>query len=191
LTQLRAEFDATVPQLPEQLGVIRKGIANEGGATVVDGDVQIKGISDTLRYLPRGLTVLLFDPIPLYDRAGAATGTAWNFHGRNGSFRQFASLEMLILYCLYPALLVALRNTWSRRDQRLWLILLATALPAAAYAVAIPNVGTLFRLRGQLIIPLIVLIAGTGGFTVYQRLWLLLRRRLLQQRVASGVAQEM
>ena len=148
--------------------------------------MRIETFGDVIRYLPRGLFTLLLDPMPWYDRSDPATGTLHDFHGRSGSFRQFASLEMLALYCLYPALFVVIRTSWSSRDNRLWLILGVIVPLGTALAIVMPNVGTLFRLRGQLIVPLIVLIAATEGFAMYRRGWRLLRRKVATPREASS-----
>lgn len=149
----------------ERIGEVRKGIAGEGGPSSIDSEVRIRSASEAFRYLPRASLVVLFAPVPFESRPD----------GETGSFRDFASLEMVALYCLYPALLVSLRRIWSSGDPRLWLLLASITFPAAALAVAVPNVGTLFRLRGQLVIPLIVLVAAAGGFTLYRRLRLLAR----------------
>ena len=144
---------SSLPRVPETLGGMRRGIVAEGGA-VVDPEVRIGTAGEMIRYLPRGLAVLYFAPFPWewFDTGGST-----------GAFRIFATLETLVMYILFPSVIASIGAVVTRRDTRLWLMALFISLPAAAFSVAIPNLGTLFRLRLHVFIPLIILLAATGS----------------------------
>lgn len=148
---------------PEHLGKVRQGIIGEGGGSVVDPEVKIKNALEMLQYLPRGLTVIFFAPFP------------WQWFytkGDAGPLRLLAGLETLMIYLLFPSVILCARSLWRRGDPKGWFLLAFIGLLAVAFAVAIPNVGTLFRLRLQFIIPLVILLASTRSLSgVYGRIF--------------------
>ena len=142
---------AALGDMPEVLGAMRQGVASEGG-TVIDESVRIRSVRDLVVYLPRGLVVLYFSPFPWQ----------WFTPGQStGALRLMAVVETVLLYLLCPLLLGALLQVLRAHDARLWLLAGTTTAVACALAIAVPNMGTLFRLRLLAIFPMIALLAAT------------------------------
>lgn len=142
-----------LPRTPEMLGSTRRGIVAEGGSTI-DPEVQVRSLGEMVAYLPRGLLSLYAMPFPWQ----------WFTPGQTtGGLRALASLETAFLYLLFPAVVVAFVALARSADPRLWLLATIVAVLGCVLAVAIPNVGTLFRLRLQVVFPLLVLVVASGA----------------------------
>jgi hypothetical protein len=146
--------------LPPYLGLVRQGMLNEPVKSVLDAEVKIVTWTDLLRYLPRGLAVEFLAPFP------------WQWiSGGRGALDIFAGIETLLIYALLPCIAVALFHLSKVVDPVLAGVVLVVASLAVAFAIAVPAVGTLFRLRLQLIVLLIIVIGSTDAFAaVYERL---------------------
>ncbi len=163
----------------ENLAYVRRKIIETGGASVVDRGVRLGSVSDIIRYLPRGLVVVFFAPFP------------WQWfqpRGDTGAFKLLASVETVMMYLLVPCFVAFLVGLWRRRDSLAWPILLFVAALSCAFAAAIPNVGTLFRLRLQAVLPLVILLVATGSVARVWAIAVAVWRRSL--RVAGVPAQE-
>lgn len=112
--------------------------ANAAGAetAVADPEVWDKGIGDNLRHLPRGISVMLFEPVPW-----AAT---------DDTGETLAKAETLVWYPLLALAAIGMRDLIRRRD--------ALAFPFFAgggvmllYALLEGNIGTAYRHRGEFV----------------------------------------
>jgi hypothetical protein len=106
----------------------------------------------SLAYLPRGVSVVLLEPLP-WRRGGSA------------SFR-LAAAEALLWYPLLILGLVGAAVAWRRRDVLGFPVLVAGAL-ACMWALVDGNIGTAFRHRGEVVWAVVVL--ATYGFDVLQQ----------------------
>ncbi len=141
-------------ELPEYLGSLREGILSQSGATTMDPGIRIKNLTELISYTPRGLALLFFAPFP------------WESTGINSakSLRLLAGMEAFLMILFIPAMAkcgAALLQERGLKNLYLFFFILLLGIPLS---VAVPNLGTLFRLRLQLFVPLIVLIASTNGF---------------------------
>ncbi len=159
---------------PAFIGDVRRGMVSEGEKSgwrsLVDPDTRLRGFGDIVRYLPRGLTVLFFTPFPSQwlDRSGDA-----------GALKLFAGLETLGVYVLVPAVVAALVAAVRAGGPMQWSLATLVFLVASILAVAVPNAGALFRLRVQVLVPLVLFVASLG---VPARLRVHLARRRLPHR---------
>ncbi len=124
-----------------------------GGHSLFDPGINLNRLADVLRYLPRGLAHTLFAPFP------------WQWsdtQGSTGLFNSAAAIEVISVYLLFP---VALRGmVWlvCRRRGDALVIVVFTVVTAVLLSLTIANGGTLFRLRMQCLLPLLV-ITSIGG----------------------------
>lgn len=133
------------------IGGLRAGFIGDRRGSVVDQDVKLNTLWDVVAYLPRGLSVLLLAPFPSQWFEG---------NGRIGILRSFVAVEMVPLYALWCLMAFQLRR-WRRFPP-----LPAAVLACFVFFIAVPmsltvaNAGTLFRLRLQFLLPMIVLMAA-------------------------------
>jgi hypothetical protein len=146
------------------------GSLPEGSVTEID---YVSGVADLVRAIPQGLAYALWAPFPWQWFAGS---------GETGAFRQVAGMEVLLLLCLTPWLLRGvIRGLRSRRDSA-WLLIAYAGLVAALMGITVTNIGILFRLRLQFLLPLLVIV---GAYGVADTAWV---RRLLPERQRDAVA---
>lgn len=135
-----------------------KGVDEEGTASgsTIDTDVQLRGKSDMLWYLPRAAEIGFLAPFPdMWLGKGARV---------NHAGRLLSGCEMLLTYALE---LLALFGVWyERRRTGPWLLLLVSAGGALGLGLVVRNVGTLYRLRYPFWALLVILAAG-GAVRLY------------------------
>ena len=142
---------------PDVLDSLRQGFVSTGGYSMMDAEVRIRSFSRILAYLPRGLSVAFLAPFPSqwFDLAGS---TRW--------IRGLAAIEMVLIYLLLIGfggrvcqLLMDHRGLEFRRffSMPVAVILLFVVLVAVPMSLTVANVGTLFRLRLQFLLPLWIL----------------------------------
>jgi tetratricopeptide (TPR) repeat protein len=147
---------------PETVDAYRQGFVGSGGYSLVDPMVRLATLPELVRYIPRGMTVGLLAPFPKdWLRGGGSTGV----------MRQLAGLEMFVLYLLLPAIVGGLLALARSRRIEGWFVLALLALAAVSISLVVANLGTLFRLRLQFVLPLLVLAAGGDPRTAWGRLW--------------------
>ena len=93
---------------------------------------------DMLGYLPRAITVAFLAPFPVHwFQQGSFPSTTL--------MRQIAGVEMLLVYVAWLGLAVV---AWRWRSRiELWLILVYGLVNILVWTYAIPNLGTLYRVR--------------------------------------------
>ena len=150
------------------LGRVRQGMIGTGGHSLIDDKINFSSFWDILTYTPRSLALAFLTPFP----------GQWFFtQGETGIFRLIAAAEVILIYMLIPAILYACWNlfTWKRWEG--WFLLLFIAITAIVHGMTVANIGILFRLRLQFLIPLFILIGISGLPDIYQRFFVSLRRR--------------
>jgi hypothetical protein len=111
---------------------------NAGSA--IDHDVCFSQPSEVLLYIPRALQVGLFAPFPeVWFASGVSPGA--------GAMRIVAGGEMLLSYVLLPGIVLLLLLGGAQQRKRLLLSLSVTLPLICLLATAVPNVGTLYRMR--------------------------------------------
>jgi len=113
----------------------------------VDTDVELRGATDVVRYLPRAAMIGFFAPFP---RMWVARGEQV---GRAG--RLIAGAEMILLYVITAAAFLVLIN--ERRRLSLWLLWGIAAGGCIALGFVVMNISTLYRMRYAYFILLIIL----------------------------------
>lgn len=158
---------------PEVLGSLRKGFVSTGGYSLMDAWAQVSSPEKLVTYLPRALKVGFFAPFP----------RQWlDMKGSTGVMRALASPEMALVYLLTLPVIIGACSMARRRPAGGLFILAFIGLLAASMSLVVANLGTLFRLRLQFLLPLLIF-AGAP----LERLWDWLRRRIARPREA-GVA---
>lgn len=116
----------------------------------VDADVELNGVADFARYLPRAAVIGFLAPLPpMWFATGSQVGSAG---------RMLGGFEMLLTYLIE---LAALAGLWLRRERlSAWFYALSCAVGATALGLVMPNVGTLYRMRYPFWMLLVVLAAG-------------------------------
>ena len=121
-----------------------------GGHSAVDPKKQFRGPLDVLSYLPRGLAIAFLAPLP------------WQWFdagGRVGILRPFAAIEMVLIYLLLGGVLLSLPELHKHLGVHTAVLLSFVLLVAIPMSLTVANLGTLFRLRLQFLLPLWVVVA--------------------------------
>jgi hypothetical protein len=116
-------------------------------AALIDLEVPFHSTKDVFAYLPRALQIGLLAPFP----------TQWSFLGipSRSVFRNFATLEMILVYISLAALLLNLRSL--KRHLEFCVGIWYTVCVIVVYAVATPHVGVLDRYRYPFLMALVTL----------------------------------
>ena len=149
----RSVTRTVLPQIMDplrSLNNVRRGSASSGGS-LVDPDVQFKTVWDVILYLPRGVALALFSPFPSEWLQAART---------TGVFKAFAGVESVMMWALLLPLVIG--GVVAACSGRMESVLLLTwvGICASFIAIAIANLGTLFRLRLEFLMPGMVLVGG-------------------------------
>lgn len=120
----------------ESVQTVRVGFASGTGSAFL-GSPGIRTTPDLLRFLPSGLLYFFLGPFPW-----SSTGT---LHG-------LTEIEMVIYYLLLPFCALGIRRALVRRVSTALPVLAFMGILALGYAAALANFGTVFRLRGQLLV---------------------------------------
>jgi hypothetical protein len=170
-TQTRIEPDAESANvkpatswlsMPKRITAVRQRYINSYpvAGSNVDTNIELRTMSDMVRYLPRAAIIGFFSPFP---DMWFATGT---LVGRKG--RLLSGLETLLMYLVE---LFAAYGLWCARHRlSAWLLLAASTVGAVALGLVIINVSIIYRLRYAFWILLIVL-GAEGGLKLCQRLF--------------------
>lgn len=129
----------------------RQGFVSTGGDSLVDQEVNFRRPIDLLGYLPRALSLALFAPFPRQW-----VEAAW--HGSIGQV--LAALDVLLIYWLLVSVLIASVRHGVRVSAEGLLLLGFSALVALPMCLTVANFGTLFRLRLQFLLPLVLLMSS-------------------------------
>jgi len=133
---------------PEALHARRTGFVSTGGRALMDPKVVISSPRLLLTYLPRALMIGLLAPFP----------SQWfDIQGSTGIMRTLAGVEMLCIYLLVPGLLVGVGRVFRSRRPELCFVAVYAGVMAVALSLVVANVGTLFRLRLQFMMPLLLI----------------------------------
>ena len=125
---------------------------NKDAGSNIDGDVEFETIVDVVRYLPRAWAIGFLAPFPNY----------WLVRGKQVGLtgRLFSGGEMLLTYI---AELLALFGLWrARSNLSAWLLAGSIMMGITALALAVINLGSLYRLRYVFLIQLLIL--AVNGF---------------------------
>ena len=116
----------------------------------IDPDLQLNKDTDIALYLPRAFAIGMLAPFP---GMWFSTGLMVGLKGR-----MLSGGEMLVTYLIE---LAALFGIWLGRARlTTWLLALSVAVGVTALGLAMPNIGTLYRLRYAFWMMLVVLAAG-------------------------------
>jgi len=124
----------------ERLAATRTGWANEhaASASAIDLTVRFVSVREMVGYLPRAAQIGLFAPFPAdWFQEGAQVTSKF--------MRRLSSVEMTLWYLLFPFALLA--PFLGRRRLGLALLGIYAFSSILVFVVAIPNVGTLYRIR--------------------------------------------
>ena len=108
---------------------------------MLDGDVRFYTITDILIYLPRAVQTGYLAPYPdMWFAKGVSPGA--------GIMRKLAGLEMLVAYVAFIAGIIGWIVKWRSKNTLIVLsVLLTSAALLVVQTIAIPNIGTLYRMR--------------------------------------------
>ena len=155
---LVARAVAPVERKAETLAVLRNQFLDAYGdsAALIDGNVRLRAGQDVVGYLPRAAEIALLAPFP--DQWLAAGSLQ-----PNTLMRRVSALEMIGVYLSLPFALYALIR-WRRRIE-IWVIWGFCLGMMLVYAVATPNVGSLYRARYPFLMTLVAVgLAALSAF---------------------------
>ncbi len=167
LTQTSAEFnDEALSSLREMapafLDTKRRGFIASGGHSLMDGWAYISSTQKLMAYLPRALTIGFLAPFPWQ----------WfDISGSTGIMRALSGIEMGLIYLLLPGIVIGVWEIAKRRCLGgVFMVVFITVL-AATMSLVVANLGTIFRLRLQFLLPLLIVAAAGHPIVIYRRLF--------------------
>ena len=133
---------------------------NQNALSVVDQGIIVSGFKDAIAYLPRAVQVSFLSPFPVN----------WIEEGRHvGSIgRLLSGLEMLVWYVIIIGFIYEV-ITASFRIRPLIPVLILTTIIIILIGYAVPNMGAIYRMRQDQIIPF-YLIGISGVYSIINRL---------------------
>ena len=159
-------------QLTRSMESLRRGFVSSGGHTLIDSEVTISSPRKMLAYFPRGLGIAVLSPFP------------WQWleaSGRTGRLRCLATIEVLLIYFLLAGVLFRLRVIRGALELQTVIVMVFILLIAIPMALAVANVGTLFRLRLQFLLPFVLVVCLADVSSLYrhgiERVWKLVSAR--------------
>jgi hypothetical protein len=131
---------------------VRSGFALTPGGSVVDKDVRITSFSDLATYLPRTMQIAIFAPFPnMWFERGMTAGARM--------MRLVSGLEMAICYILFVGYIFLVPSLRRNRIAAFVFVMTASLTLLCVLGLAVPNIGTLYRMR----YPIFMLVAGLGA----------------------------
>lgn len=152
----------------DALANARRGFVRAGGTLRADADVTIETLRALVRQLPEAVAAGLFSPYPWRWFGGATTG----------AFRSLAGIEIAVMVALLPALALGATRLIRTRSFVAAFMLVDGIVIWLMVALVVVNEGTLFRLRLQGVLPVMVVAIAGGGLGVYRDLAKRLSSRL-------------
>lgn len=137
------------------LAVTRDGFLRgyQDSKSNIDYDISFKSISDVINYMPRAAQIALFSPFP----------NQWFGQGKMGVntvMRRISGVETVVVYISFPFLLYGVWF-WRRRIE-IWLALIFSCGMMVIYALVVPNIGALYRVRYAFIMTMVGLGIAAG-----------------------------
>ncbi len=133
----------------------RGRFVTSGGGSQLDSTTRFETCGDVLGYLPRALQLALVGPKP----------SEWRSVGNSiGPLRYLANIEDAFLWLSLPGLLVALVASFIRPRGAMPILALYVLFLGLALGFVVSNLGTLFRLRLQILLPAFIL--SLDGWTM-------------------------
>lgn len=130
----------------------------------IDTDVRLESPAQIVRYIPRALQVGFLSPFPHH----------WVEEGTTKATTIMRRVTMLEMLVVYAALLFVPLAIWRwRRSGALWMVLAFGAIQIVIFAIAMPNLGTLYRVRYGFLMPVVSL-----GLLAALTAWLELREKI-------------
>jgi hypothetical protein len=123
-------------------------ISYPDASSSIDQEVLFANPKDILSYLPRAVQIAFLAPFPSF----------WFGKGslpENTFMRRVVAIEMAFVYLALSGIVFALFY-WRKRLE-LWCVLIFCCLPMLAYAMAVSNIGTLYRMRYGFMMVLVAL----------------------------------
>ncbi|MBI1892850.1 MAG: tetratricopeptide repeat protein [Candidatus Rokubacteria bacterium] len=154
----------TIPTDDVVMAIIqaRRAYTATGGYSMIDPDVQFTGLGDLILYLPRAVANLLLVPYP----------SQWfDVKGGTGPFKGLAALEAVLLYLLLPPLLLGTVCVLQSRSVGGVYVVSFGVLIGLLLALVVTNLGTLFRLRLEFLVPFFVMLGPGLRRMVPARWW--------------------
>lgn len=131
------------------------------GASAIIPEAKLTNWTEVVLLLPRTVPFALFGPFPWQ-------WFAWR--GSTGAFVLAAGMEAMIFALLFPAVVRGGARLARRGSPIGWFVLIYGVVAMVSVSLVIANLGSLFRLRLQFVLPLLVLAACGDVLRPYKRL---------------------
>lgn len=148
---LRARLQTWINSVPRILDSRRTGFVSTGGNSLMDPHVRFPTLWEMVKYLPKSFSLALLAPFP------------WQWFDTDGqtrALRTWTALETLLMYVLLAGLAFRVPKARLSLSLSTFTVLLFIAVSAVPLTLVVANLGTLFRLRLQYVLPLIILLCG-------------------------------
>jgi putative peptidoglycan lipid II flippase len=129
-------------------GIRQAYINGTNGASSVDFDRRLESVREIIAYVPRALQIGYLSPFP----------NQWFGEGSNSATTAMRRVSMVEMLIVYAALAMLPLFVWRRRRfAALWVVLAYSGMVITIFAIATPNVGTLYRIRYGFLMPAVSL----------------------------------
>ena len=136
--------------------------ANEKKSTTsaIDLDINFKNSAEIFLYIPRALQISFFSPFPnMWFEKGVTKSRTM--------MRKVSMFEMLLAYISYLFFPLIFKY-WLNRAE-LWIALFYSSSVMTLYAIAVPNIGTIYRFRYAYLMILITILIVSGYRFIYKK----------------------
>jgi 4-amino-4-deoxy-L-arabinose transferase-like glycosyltransferase len=142
----------TLFHLPELVTFRRVAFLSYGGGSIFATDARFRTLWDVLVFVPTGVAHALYAPFPW----------EWLLPGATGVFKALSGVETFFIVVLTPFLILGVWKGLREGRLEASVLVLTGLILLVALSVTVPNVGTLFRLRLQPLVPLLVVMSAYG-----------------------------
>lgn len=145
---------------PDVVGPIRRGFARTGGASNVGEDIRLRNLWELITFVPQGLAYGLLAPFP------------WEWFsavGDTGIFRPLSAIEVLLIFAVTPFFVIGVGKAVRTLDSEPWFLAAFCVVGLVLLGLAVTNIGIIFRLRLQFLVPLFVILAAYGSGALSRR----------------------
>jgi hypothetical protein len=124
-----------------------------GAKSAIDNDINFNSLSDVIVYIPRALQIAFLSPFPAeWFKQGSFTA--------NTLMRRISVIETLGVY--FSLMFLPFAAFFWRKRIEFWSIIIFCSGLLLIHGLVITNVGTLYRMRYGLLMPIVAL--GIAGF---------------------------
>ena len=135
-------------------------IQNKQNKSIIDKNVSFKSATEVFNYIPRAAQIAFFSPFPeQWLQEGSMESTT--------VMRKIVVFEMLLIYIIF--LFIPAAFFYWKNKIEFWIPIMFCTSVMTLYAIAIPNIGAIYRYRYPYLMILITILIVSACNFIYRR----------------------